>query len=840
MKHLKYLKTLMMVMILSLLTTVAISCGDEEDPIIYTVTVMTAEGGSADASRYEVIDGEEVTLTAEPEEGYKFKCWMQNGAEVSTANPYTFIVNRNIVYIAKFIKEGEDEDGEEGDNSDQPSEIKTFDILAEIEKDEMVFVQGGSYNMGATEEQGSEAKADESPVHLVMLSDYYISRYEITQKFWETIMGNNPSGTKGDDLPVDNVSWEECNQFIQELNKRTGKNFSLPTEAEWEYAARGGEKRNGTKYSGSNNAEEVAWSDALDGTIQPVGTKKYNDLGIYDMSGNVSEWCYDWYGAYTEQDQTNPIGATAGTKRVLRGGNISSANTYCRVSTRNSLAPDGKQAKTGFRIVLSKPTYKVTAKPSTEEGGSITLNNGTKPQYVKEGVKVTLTATPKENNHFVNWTLNGAEVSKEKTFTPTITQNGEYIANFGNCKITVTASEGGTAKTSKTQVEKNEQVTLTATPNEGYSFVNWTVEGKEVSTQNPYTTTITKDLEIKANFITHKITVIASEGGTAKTSKTQVGHNGQVTLTATPQEGYSFVNWTVDGVEVSTKNPYTATITEDVEYKANFITHKITVIASEGGTAKTSKTQVGHNGQVTLTATPNEDYGFVNWTVNGVEVSTQNPYTITITKDIEIKANFIDKYNGHEYVDLGLPSGIKWATCNVGATTPEGYGDYFAWGETSPKTTYNWSTYKYCNGDLYSMTKYCTQSSYGTVDNKTTLELSDDAARVNLGGSWRMPTKAEQDELRNTDNCTWTWTTQNGVNGYKVTSKKNGNSIFLPEAGCRIDSNLYLAGSYGNYWSSSLRSGYSDNAYYVEFNSVYVDRDYSYRCRGRSVRPICE
>ena len=135
MKHLKHLKTLMTVMILSLLTTVAISCGDEEeDPIIYTVTVMTAEGGSADASRYEVIAGEEVTLTAEPEEGYKFKCWMQNGAEVSTANPYTFIVNRNIVYIAKFIKEGE-----EGDNSDQPSEIKTFDILAEIEKEKISY-----------------------------------------------------------------------------------------------------------------------------------------------------------------------------------------------------------------------------------------------------------------------------------------------------------------------------------------------------------------------------------------------------------------------------------------------------------------------------------------------------------------------------------------------------------------------------------------------------------------------------------------------------------------------------------------------------------------------------
>ena len=198
-----------------------------------------------------------------------------------------------------------------------------------------------------------------------------------------------------------------------------------------------------------------------------------------------------------------------------------------------------------------------------------------------------------------------------------------------------------------------------------------------------------------------------------------------------------------------------------------------------------------------------------------------------------------DPYNGHEYVDLGLS--VKWATCNVGATSPEDYGDYFAWGETEAKEYYDWGTYKYCNGTYDSMTKYCTNSSYGTVDNKTTLELSDDAARVNWGGSWRMPTKAEQDELRNTDNCTWTWTTQNGVNGYKVTSKKNGNSIFLPAAGYRYGSYLGYAGGYGYYWSSSLTTGDSSYAYYVDFRSDYVGWYYGhYRYYGRSVRAVCE
>ena len=197
-------------------------------------------------------------------------------------------------------------------------------------------------------------------------------------------------------------------------------------------------------------------------------------------------------------------------------------------------------------------------------------------------------------------------------------------------------------------------------------------------------------------------------------------------------------------------------------------------------------------------------------------------------------------HNGHEYVDLGLPSGTLWATCNVGATKPEEYGDYFAWGETQPKETYNWSTYKWCRGSSDTQTKYCTDSYYGTVDNKTTLDLSDDAARANWGGSWRMPTTEEQQELINNCTWTWTWTTQNGVNGYKVTSKSNGNSIFLPAAGCRDDSSLNDAGSYGDYWSSSLCTDDSSiGAYGLYFGSRYVDWGYSSRRYGFSVRPVC-
>lgn len=182
----------------------------------------------------------------------------------------------------------------------------------------------------------------------------------------------------------------------------------------------------------------------------------------------------------------------------------------------------------------------------------------------------------------------------------------------------------------------------------------------------------------------------------------------------------------------------------------------------------------------------------------------------------------------HEYVDLGLS--VKWATCNVGATTPEEYGDYFAWGEVEPKTTYNLDTYKYYDGSNF--TKY-------TGSDKTLLDPEDDAATANWGGAWRMPTKAEQDELRT--KCKWDWTTQNGVNGYKVTGP-NGNSIFLLAAGCMNRGSLNSAG-YGYYWSSSLSSDGPRHAYGVDFDSddVYsnVRHDF-YRYYGFTVRPVCQ
>lgn len=195
-------------------------------------------------------------------------------------------------------------------------------------------------------------------------------------------------------------------------------------------------------------------------------------------------------------------------------------------------------------------------------------------------------------------------------------------------------------------------------------------------------------------------------------------------------------------------------------------------------------------------------------------------------------------YNGHEYVDLGLPSGTLWATCNVGASAPEGYGDYFAWGETTPKDTYNWSTYKYCNGDIGMLTKYCSNSSYGDhgfIDNLTVLLPEDDAATANWGNGWCMPTADQWRELR--DNTITDWTTQNGIEGRLLTAL-NGNSLFLPAAGGRWDDELNNAGSSGYYWSSSLLTGDPYSAWYFYFHSGNYGVNNDRRLRGFAVRPV--
>ena len=266
------------------------------------------------------------------------------------------------------------------DRSDWDIARARFKVIAEVQSKltftvngvsfTMIAVEGGTFKMGATYEQGKDAESDEKPTHSVTLSDYYIGQTEVTQALWRAVMGTtvqqqrdkaNTSWSiygEGDNYPMYYINWEECQTFVQKLNSLLssqlgGRRFALPTEAQWEYAARGGKKSNGYKYSGSNTIGNVAWyTDNSGSSTHPVGQKSPNELGLYDMSGNVWEWCQDWYCSYTSSSQSNPQGASSGRSRVDRGGSWYNFARYCRVSGRHGNTPTYRDNDLGLRLVL--------------------------------------------------------------------------------------------------------------------------------------------------------------------------------------------------------------------------------------------------------------------------------------------------------------------------------------------------------------------------------------------------------------------------------------------------------------------------------------------------------
>lgn len=237
--------------------------------------------------------------------------------------------------------------------SNQQSQVREIDVNGV--KFKMVYVAGGTFTMGATAEQVGYNN-DETPAHQVTLSDYFIGETEVTQELWYAVMGANPSNfTRSSRNPVERVSWYDCQSFIQKLNQLTGLRFRLPTEAEWEFAARGGTKSKGYKYSGSNRIDDVAWYDGNSGrSTHEVATCYPNELGLYDMSGNVWEWCSDWFGSYSSMAQTDPSGAGSGSYRVFRGGSWLNNAQYCRVSIRYGNTPGSCFNALGLRLVCSR------------------------------------------------------------------------------------------------------------------------------------------------------------------------------------------------------------------------------------------------------------------------------------------------------------------------------------------------------------------------------------------------------------------------------------------------------------------------------------------------------
>lgn len=355
-----------------------------------------------------------------------------------------------------------------------------------------------------------------------------------------------------------------------------------------------------------------------------------------------------------------------------------------------------------------------------------------------------------------------------------------------------------------------------------------------------------------------KVSVVSGEGGTAFASETEVMPGWEVTLTATPENGYRFVSWIVSGIEVSTENPYTTVITESTQFKAKFENENgvggddeeivvgenikegidFTIQIKPEGAGRVSKTI--YSNELNMVTIPNDGYRFVNYTINGEVVSSESIYSINITDFTEIVVNFEeenivpDAPISIEYVDLGLS--VKWATCNLGATKPEESGNYYSWGETSIVDCITSHDYKWSEEAEASFTKYCTDSKYGIVDNKTTLDLEDDAAYVALGGNWRMPTKAEFNELLN--NCKWTWTVVEGVFGYRVSSYRNGNSIFIPVVGVKTGYSTSGEGYISSYWSSTLASKSDQAMRLMVLNDPQLGVVQYARWIGCPIRPV--
>lgn len=513
--------------------------------------------------------------------------------------------------------------------------------------------------------------------------------------------------------------------------------------------------------------------------------------------------------------------------------------------------PTGKvfNAESGGDNTLDSLTISIIANPN--DGGRV-YGGGT----YQKGQECTVIASPNDGYTFINWRENDSIVAEDKLFRFTVVSNRTLVANFTqqepqNHTISVSAnpSDGGTITGGGTY-QDGETCMVTAMANEGYIFSNWTENGIQVSTSVTYSFTVNTDRSLVANFSVssghYTITAVPSPmyGGVINGSGTYI-HGNTCTLTAISNEGYTFTHWTENGNQVSDEVRYSFTVIGNRTLVAHFATNpqsftvSVSANPSNGGIV-TGNGAYQQGQQCTVTATANSSYIFTNWTENDNVVSTNTSYTFTVDESHSLVANF--DYCIHSYVDLGLPSGILWATCNVGANAPEEYGNCFAWGETGHKDVYKWSTYKYCMGSLSTLTKYCNNSNYGYngfTDNLITLLPEDDAATVQWGDGWYMPTKEEWNELFN--NTTNTWTMLNGVYGRLFTSS-NGNSLFLPAAGQFEETGHFWVGTYGYYWSSSLNIGDPFNESIQSWSICFTSDNCSVgtfsRNYGHSIRPV--
>ena len=489
-----------------------------------------------------------------------------------------------------------------------------------------------------------------------------------------------------------------------------------------------------------------------------------------------------------------------------------------REYTLTASVDDAEDAKCQVKFVkpsVSKLAFNPNA-ATVEEGGSLSL---------KSNLQITPADGFKADTVKVTWSSNKEAVA-------TIDQNGKVQAISAG-KATITANAG--SKTATCTVE------VTAKPGSEDPE-------KPEDPENPETPIDPSDPEIP--IVTEYTVSYDANGGTGSMKAVTVKENETITIAenAFTRSMFKFTGWNTkaDGTGTSYADKASIKVTQSITLYAQWEKYYTITFDANGGTGSMSEMTCVYGQNITLTENKftRAGYYFRVWNTksDGTGTSYNNKASITPTQSITLYAQWkvsTGIADGHEWVDLGF--GTKWATMNVGAESPEDYGDYFAWAETSTKSTYNWSTYKWCSvsANSFYLTKYCGKSQYGAVDNRVIVNSSDDAAYVNWGSNWRYPSQNEFSTLMNPNFTKWTWTTQNGVNGYKVTSLINGNSIFLPAAGMYKDSNTIGVGTYGYYWTDLVYSYQPFESYMPYFNSKEKDsKTTELRYYGCSIRPV--
>ena len=625
-----------------------------------------------------------------------------------------------------------------------PTPCETFEVNGV--KFNMMCVEGGTFMMGAMEGDSTASK-NEFPQHSVTLSNYMIGQTEITKAQWLAVMGDKPKSapaswlTADPQTPANYVTWSECVEFADRLRQLTGHNFRLPTEAEWEFAARGGTLSQGYRYSGSNNLDKVGWYiHNRQQTTHPVATKLPNELGIYDMSGNVWEWCLDSPKDYKDYAQLNPLPAFVNNQRVIRGGAYEREAYRCTNTHRTTWlsAWSHKGANMGFRVVLNdEHIIRTILLPDSIAFNMKHINGST-------------------------FMMGQTEVTRAL-----------WKAVMGSLPYNYTATDLPIAR---------------VTWNECQEFINQ----------------LNSLTGLYFRFPTKDEWLYAAKGGQYQEDFLYSGSNN-----------IDEVGWYKDNSPGG--------IQSVAQLKPNALgIYDMTGNVWEWGAKNDSESCMYLGGSYAFSAES---------CLLSKALGYGNDSTHTGSIGLRLVLDTIQPFEP-KYVDLGLS--VMWATCNVGATKPEEYGNYFAWGETEPKTNYDWSTYKWCDGTESNITKY------NDTDNLTTLLLEDDAAHVNWGGEWRMPSKKETQEL--IDNCTWQWTTQNNTKGYLVTSKLNGNSIFIPAAGYYLNKTFVETGGNGTkgiYWTSDLKqNNHSFRAYFIHFGESFVSNSDRARQYAHPIRPV--